>query len=151
MTDENLKSHTSALVGANAVDLLSLDTAKHMGRSAPCAIINPLTRQPTGAKIWLFGNDSERVQAYINGEANAQLAKNAELAARGKTPPPPTVEKAIERSIELLIVATDRWEDVAFGGETGVTFSVPKAKELYAVKFVREQLQEFMGEIEGFI
>lgn len=150
MTDK-LKEHTAAMVGENTVDLLALDTAVAMSQSAACHIINPLTKQETGAKIYLFGSDSERVQNYINGEANAQLRREADLRARGKTPEAPTVEKAIDRAIELLIVATDRWEGVSFGGETNVTFTVAKARELYKVKFIREQLQEFMGEIENFM
>lgn len=148
MTD-NLKEHTTAMVGENTTDLLALDTAKVMGKSSPCDIVNPLTKKPTGARVWLYGSDSQRVQDYVNGEADAQLAKNAELAARGKSPDAPTTDKARKRSIDLLIVATDKWENVNMGGQV-VEFTHQRAQELYGVKFIREQLQEFMGEIENF-
>lgn len=132
------------------VDLADLDLAKITAVSTPVAILHPITKQDTGQRIWLFGKESQRVTDYINGEANAQLRRNADLAARGKDPEPPTVERGEQRQIELLIVATDRWENVYFNGERNAQFSVAKAKELYKLSFIQKQLNAALNDLERF-
>ena len=135
---------------AGQVDLADLSLSVLTSKSTPVAILHPITKADTGQRIWLFGKESERVVSYINGEANAQLRRNADLAARGKDPEPPTVEKGEARQIELLIVATDRWENVFFQGQANTEFTVAKAKELYKLDFVRKQLNEALGDLERF-
>lgn len=142
---------TNPATDATPIDLFSLDTSKHMSVASPCEILHPVTKAPTGQIIRIFGNDSEKVTAYINQEANSQLARDANMQRRNKEPLPPTVEKSTARLIELLIVATESWENVSFNGQTNVPFTVAAAKELYQVKFIREQLQEFMADIENFM
>lgn len=138
-----------ANLGGECFDLAGLDTRKI--ESAACEIMNKATGASTGAKVWLFPMDHEKVQAYINQRANEQMRLEASQRARGKEPNPPTVERGVERTIELLCVATDRWENLTWQGERDASFDIQKAKALYAVPQVREQLTEFIGELENFI
>jgi hypothetical protein len=151
MTTKTTRETLTDLGGDDALDLLSLDTGKAMSEAIPVNILNPFTKKPTGAVIWILGKDSDTVTRYINDEVNSRIRREAALRERGKSPEPPTVEKGQAQTIELLIVATTRWENVRIGEDRNVDFSVARAKELYKVAFVREQLAEAMGDLENFI
>jgi hypothetical protein len=131
-----------------STDLLDMDPRK-LG-AARMEIKHPITKVGTGQYIWLLNIQHPKVQNFINGEADAELAKEADWSARGKTAPARTVEQGNKRTIDLVTVATDRWEGVNFNKETDVQFTVQKARELYAVPFIREQCVEFMRELDGF-
>ena len=139
------------IITHEGVDLMAIDPAKVLCASSPCDIINPLTKAKTGGRVWLYSMESERVQSFLNERADQELRKSADLAARGKDPEPPSVERSIKRQIELLTVATDRWEGINMNGATNVDFSVQRAIELYRVKFIREQLQNYANEHENFM
>lgn len=130
------------------LDLANLDTRK-LG-SAACELFHPVTKEKLGQTIWLFSKDHPKVQSYMADRADRDLRNEANLSARGKQPDPPTVAKGRERAIELLTIATDRWENVFFKGQADVAFSVSLAKEVYEVPFIREQCLGFLGEIENF-
>ena len=138
-------------LGADMIDLASINETHLMNNPICVELKHPTTKAGLGQKVWLLGKDSDRVSAYINGEVNARLRKEADLSARGKQGEVPTVERAKARSIELLTVATVRWENVFFDGEANAEFTVAKAAKLYSQQWVRDQLAEPIGELENFM
>lgn len=148
---EDLKAAAEGKLKVEPVDLASLDPKVHMGVPTACALKHPITKADTGQRIWLFGKDSERVQDYLRGEADAKMAKQASRAAKGDDPEPMTIAQLEKQAIDLLVIATDRWENVYFKGETDAQFTVAKARELYAMDWVRVQLNKWIGELEHFM
>lgn len=138
-------------IAPEPVDLADLDTAIHMGRPTACPILHPKTKADTGQRVWLYGMDSQRVQDYLRGKADAKLKLQAERAARGQDEEPTTIAQLEDAAIELLCVATDRWENVFFEGEANTQFTLEKAKRLYKIDFIRKQLNKWMGDIDRFM
>lgn len=133
------------------VDLATLEPAKIMAQSIRVEIKHPATKAGTGQYIWIFGNDHPKVKAYVDDKVDADLARTAERRQRGKLVEAPTVQKGVNRTVELLCVATDRWENVLFKGVPNADFTVANARELYAFDWLRDQLLEAMGDYERFL
>ena len=133
-----------------AEDLSTLSPSKIMANSISVELIHPLKKTPTGQFIHIYGNDHPKVKEYVDSKVNADLAKTAERRQRGKLVEAPTVQKGVARTIELLIVATESWENVFFKTKN-CPFTVSAAQEFYTFDWVRDQLLEAMGDYERFL
>lgn len=123
-------------------DLQSISESKQ--DTAWLTIDHPVTKAPTAMRIQVASPDSEtfrRVDRRI---------KNRNMQAARKNKNAMTVEALESSGLELLTAVTLGWENVSMGGEP-LAFSAENVRKLYAdFPFIREQVDEFVGERTNF-
>jgi hypothetical protein len=134
------------------IALDDLDTVAASSKAAKMELRHPVTKAPLGQFIWVYGKDSEQVSEYTRELVNANIRKQAAMERRGETPDPGTVEEGEKRSINILVAATADFEGVNYDGQEPYPFSAQNARKLYSErKWVREQVDAFMGNLENFM
>lgn len=109
-------------------------------------ILHPTTFKPIGVKIRLRSVDSDEWQR----ELMRIRRENARYERRGNGVPP---EKTREDGAALLAAVTVGWEGVTENGQP-LACNKENARRLYSkprLQFLREQVDDFVGERKNFI
>ena len=110
-------------------------------------IVHPVTGENTGIKITLLSIDSDeyhKVSMRLQNENIKFARKN-----RGKT----TAEKLNSDALDLLVGVTVGWTGITDGAnDDPVPFSAENCRKIYTeLPFIREQVDEFLGDRRNFI
>lgn len=134
-----------------AIDLASLDLTAAADKGFELELLHPATKAPIGTFIGLIGKDSTVFKAHVRATANGRLRKQAFQQRRGKDVDVPTIEKIEADAIELLAACTTGWRNLELRG-VQLPFSAINAKVIYTeFPWIREQVDEAIGDIENFI
>ena len=133
------------------VDLSTLDTTAAADKGCEIELLHPVTKAPLGAFISIVGKDSTAFSQHVRRNANERLRKQGANHRRAKADETPTVEKIEDEAISLLAACTTGWRGIVFEGNE-MPYSTDNAKKLYSsLKYIREQVDEAIGDIELFL
>lgn len=122
-------------------DFASLDIGAAHDRGFEVEVLHPQTGAPLGSFITLLGEESDKVQAFMRKQINAELRKKGDSAN--------TIEALEATAIEKLVVATVSWRGVNWGNEE-LDCTPENARKIYANKRIREQLFKEMADDANF-
>lgn len=112
---------------------------------ADVTIVHPVTGESTDMVITVMSMDSDeyrQIQLRLQNEQIKYARKN-----RGKT----TAERIQQEALDLLVAVTVGWKGIEKDGAP-YPFTPDNARWLYAsLPFVKEQVDEFIGERRNFI
>lgn len=115
-------------------DFALLDMAAAHEKGVRVQLRHPITDKPLPSFVTLRGDESAPVQAFLRGEINAQIRRNAKPDSE-----PQMIEDSIAAAVEKLVVATISWEGIEWAGEP-MECTPDNCRKLYAQKWLREQL-----------
>lgn len=138
-----------------AIDLASLSTKEACERAYELELRHPVSNEALGVFISVLGSESATFQGHVRRRANENLSKQFRNQRRGKDAEAPTVEVAEKESIALLAACTTGWRTgdaptVTHGGKA-LECSEANAKFLYAERWIREQVDEAIGDLGNFM
>lgn len=147
-----------------AFDLSALDTATPCDAGAEIEILHPVTREPTGILITIYGKDSDVFREITRKTINQRIKQDAMDARRGKPAAIRTLEEIERENVEMFAACTKSWRTrlgdgsyeenqlTLFGEKLACT--VPNAIRVYSdprLRTVYEQVNEGIGELGNFI
>lgn len=133
-----------------SIDLAALSTATACDKGFEMELLHPVTRVGLGVFISVVGKDSVIFKGHVRAKANERLRKTAEAGRRGREGDPITVEGAEKDTIDLLAACTTAWRNVTFEG-AALEFSADNARRLYGESWIREQVDEAVGDLGNFM
>ncbi len=146
------------------LDLATLDTEVASDKGARIEILHPVAGS-VGVFITLLGKHSQVFRDIVRDRINRKVREKANADRRGKAAELPTAEANEAEAIELLVACTLGWDTevrdskgeiieakptLFFGGEE-LAFSVPNAFKVYKTIWVREGVDEAIGDLENFM
>jgi hypothetical protein len=133
------------------MDLTTLDLASLViADTATIAIVHPVTQEPIGMKVTVYGSDSALCKK-VNAEQSRRRLAKIEKAGKGYTLTSVSPEEREEDAIELLASCTASWEGAVMDG-AAVDCSYDNAADLYVkLPWLREQIDAGIGARANFI
>lgn len=137
-------------------DLASLDTAAACDKGAEIEFLHPATGAPLGIFVTVLGTDSQAYRDFVRRTTNENIVNSAQARKRGKDPEVPTVEKAEQRGLDLLIACTTSWRTgdkpiVCLDG-TELPFTPENARTVYKrFSWMQTQADEAIGDLKNFM
>lgn len=114
-----------------------LNNVADQNRGREFELVDPVTGQPTGIKLWIVGPDSETAH-------RARLALSDELAAMADADGRVTAEQREKARLNCLAAHVLRWEIVEDGKP--IPFSTANLLRLLRVHWVQEQADTFAAD-----
>lgn len=150
------------------VDLADLSTKAACDRGFELELKHPATDEPLGVFIGLLGKHSARFQELARKRANARIRQSFQMQRKGKDIEVPTLEQNEREEIDLFAACTTHWrtrttkadpakgieeksEPTILHGGKALQFSEANAKFLYAEPWIREQVDEGIGDLGNFM
>lgn len=140
----------------NGIDLASFDTKAACEKGFELELRNPFNSEPLGVFISVVGTESEMFQGHVRRKADEKL--KSQVMRRNRPEEAPTVAQIERDSIALLAACTTGWRTVENGeskptithGGKPLEFNEANAKFLYANKWIREQVDDAIGDLGNF-
>lgn len=138
---------------AATIDLASLSAKAACESGYELELLHPATREPLGVFISVVGSEAEAFQGYVRKRANDRLRKQF-ANQRKAVEEIPTVEQAEKDAIALLAACTTGWRTgdtptITHGGKP-LEFNDVNARFIYAERWIREQVDEAIGDLGNF-
>jgi hypothetical protein len=125
-------------------DFGSFSSGDASSRGEWLQLLHPVSGESIGVEIKLLGRDSA---AYVNKARDINAAKFAK-AGRGKKL---DLLPSDDEQVDLLVAVTAEWRGVVVNGEA-LAFSPENVRKLYAEqRWVREQVDLFVGDRANFL
>lgn len=132
------------------LDLSALDTVKACNTPYKLELTHPVTKEPLGQFVMIYGKDSDIFRDYNDEKFNEAIRKAAENGRRGLTEKPQTSEERRKNRIELLVACTAGFEAVEFNGPLEFTHS--NANKLYSsLPWICDQIDAAIFELGNFM
>lgn len=138
-------------------DLGDLDTASASDKGARVEIVHPVTKDGVGLFVTVLGKHSQVFRDIVKDRVDRRIKEEAQANKRGKEVPPKTADEAERQAIELLAACTLAWDSGegepywTLRGEK-LSYNVPNAIKVYTeILWIREQIDEAIGDLENFI
>ena len=151
---------------AELFDIGSIDTVAASDAGTEVELLHPTTRKPLGVFISILGKHSNTFREIVRERINRRAAAEQRAARRNKPLEPRTAEEIEREGLELLAACSTGWRSetrdekgdvvanetvMVFKGEK-LPFSTANALKVYTeMLWVREQIDEAIGDIENFI
>lgn len=140
-------------------DLATFSTAAACEKGFDLELRHPVTREGLGVFITVAGQDSTAFRDHARRKANEALRRQFEAKRRGKDADAPTMEQIEADAIELLVAVTLGWRTEAGGKSEPVIVwagdrlecTPDNARRLYRERFIREQVDEAVGDLANFL
>jgi hypothetical protein len=138
----------------DTIDLASLSTKDACEKGYELELKHPVTNDPLGVFISVVGSEADAFQGFIRRKGNERLRRDFENKRKGREEAP-TIERAEKDAIALLAACTTGWRTgdkptVTHGGKA-LEFSEANVKFLYAERWIRDQVDEAIGDLGNFM
>ena len=131
-------------------DLANLDTIAASNKGVEFELLHPVTKEPLGMFITVYGSDSDVFRQHNRDMTNDKLRRNAAMRRVGKDLPVATVEDSEREGTELLVACTVGFRNIEFNGP--MEFSTANAFKLYtSIPWVRQQVDAAIVDTENFM
>lgn len=142
---------TSKQTPKPAFDLADLDTTGACNKGFELELLHPITKEPTGMFISVYGMHSDRYLELVNDRANKSMQQAATNRRMGKDPELETAEDMDAKELTLLAGMTFGWREIKWNGEA-FSFSVPNAIRLYKERmWIKYQVNSAIYDIKNFM
>lgn len=124
----------------------SADSLAAVSDKATIEIYDPRTKQGTGIKIRVYSRDSDKYRAIVRAQTNRRLkAVNRRIALNI------TAEENEAEQLEVLVAATDGWEDMFYKG-VKLDCTPDNVKMVYTtIPVIREQVEDAINDRGNFM
>ncbi|HBT82428.1 MAG TPA: hypothetical protein DEB35_03030 [Desulfuromonas sp.] len=148
-------------------NLVSLSTAKAAEAGVEISILHPVTDEPLGVMITVYGADSKTCRQIQRRQTNHRLEMQAKQKQQFKKKPVTTAEQLEAEGLDLLVGCTKSWRTLIYdeeGKETGSRPQIEMAegewldctpenvRKLYQeIPWVKEQIDGEIGDRSNFL
>lgn len=137
------------------IDLASISAKEACNKGYELELRHPVSLARLGVFISVVGSESDTFQGHVRRKANERLRKQFADQRKGRGEEAPTVEEVEANAIELLAACTTGWRTgdkptITLAGED-LPFCEANARQLYAEKWIREQVDEAIGDLGNFM
>jgi hypothetical protein len=131
-------------------DLSDLDVVAGSEEGAEIELTHPITKEPTGIFITVFGKESSAFRNTMNARYNEEANREA-LALKNNDASVVPIEKTIADNIDLLAKCTKGWRNMIFNKKP-IEFSYDSAVMVYTKwPWMRPQVDAAIGDLANFI
>lgn len=137
------------------IDLASISAKDACNKGFELELHHPVSHAALGVFITVVGSESDAFQSHVRRKANDRLRKQFADQRKGRAEDAPTVEEVERNAIELLAACTTAWRTgdkptITLAGED-LACSEGNARRLYEEKWIREQVDEAIGDLGNFM
>jgi len=134
-----------------SLDLSSLDTVAASDKGARIELRNPISNEPLGAFVHIYGKHSKAFQGRIRDLQNERIRQASVAAKIGQTPKAKTAEELEAEKLSLLVALTYKFENVTVDKKE-LEYSEDNAAMLYTrFPWVREQIDVAADDLANFM
>ena len=138
-----------------SVNLADFDTVVASNRGAELELTNPYDGTSLGVFIKMLGSNSTEWREHVDERRNKTMRAAFQAQRGGKKQDAPTAAELDREAVALLTRCTIGWrtgdEPVVNLGDEVLAFNHANVEKLYTSQiWVREQVDEFVGEIANF-